>query len=70
MSNIVFAHHGEQLLTVADVCGRLKLGKSKVHEYIARGELESFKIGSARRVTEQQLADFIARQADAAKVPA
>lgn len=63
MSNIVFAHHGEKLLTVADVCDRLQLGKSKVHEYLARGELQSLKIGAARRITEQQLADFINAQA-------
>lgn len=70
MSNIVFAHHGEKLLTVTDVCDRLQLGKSKVHEYLASGELESLKIGVARRITEQQLADFIDRQAAASKVPA
>lgn len=70
MSNAVFAHHGEKLLTIADVCGRLQLGKSKVHEYLARGELESLKIGTARRITEQQLADFIGRHADTGKVSA
>jgi excisionase family DNA binding protein len=58
------------LLTVADVCGRVKIGKSKVFEYIATGELESLKIGAARRITEEQLADFIARLAAASKVPA
>lgn len=58
------------LLTVADVCRRLKMGKSKVFEFIATGELESLKIGGARRITEDQVADFIARQADAGKVPA
>lgn len=58
------------LLTVADVCKRLRMGKSKVFEFIATGELESLKIDSARRVTEDQLADFIARRAEASKVPA
>jgi excisionase family DNA binding protein len=58
------------LLTVADVCKRLKMGKSKVFELIARGELESLKIDTSRRFTEQQLADFIERRADAGKVPA
>jgi excisionase family DNA binding protein len=58
------------LLTVADVCTRLSLGKSKIFELIARGELESLKIDSARRFTEQQVADFIERRADAGKVPA
>jgi excisionase family DNA binding protein len=66
----VYAHHGEQLLTVADVCTRLKMGKSKVFELLATGELESLKIDGARRVTEGQLADFIARRVEASKVPA
>jgi excisionase family DNA binding protein len=58
------------LLTVADVCTRTKLGKSKVFEFIASGELESLKLDGARRITEEQLADFIARRVAASKVPA
>lgn len=58
------------LLTVADVCARLRMGKSKVFEFIATGELESLKLDGARRVTEDQLADFIARRSAASKVPA
>ena len=58
------------LLTVDDVCKRLKMGKSKVFEFLARGELESLKLDGARRVTEDQLADFIARRMAASKVPA
>jgi hypothetical protein len=46
------------------------MGKSKVFELIARGELESLKIDTSRRFTEQQLADFIASQVAASKVPA
>lgn len=58
------------LLTVSDVAGRLQLSKAKVFEFLARGELNSLKIGGARRITEQQLAEFIDRQAAAGKVPA
>ena len=58
------------LLTVADVAKRLRMGQTKVFEFIATGELESLKIDAARRVTEQQLADFIARRAAASKAPA
>lgn len=53
----------QPLLTVPDVCQRLKMGKSKVFEFLARGELQSLKIDGARRITEQQLADFINAQA-------
>jgi excisionase family DNA binding protein len=55
------------LLTVADVCKRLRMGKSKVFEFIASGELESLKLDASRRVTEEQLADFIERRAEASK---
>ena len=59
-----------ELLTVTDVCKRLKMGKSKVFEFLATRELESLKIDGARRITEEQLADFIARMAAASKVSA
>lgn len=59
------AANSARLLKVGDVCERLQMGKSKVFEFIASGQLESLKIDGARRVTEQQLADFIARQAAA-----
>ena len=58
------------LLTVADVADRLRMGQTKVYEFIASGELESLKIDAARRVTEEQLADFIERRAAASKAPA
>lgn len=58
------------LLTVADVCKRLQMGKSKVFEFIATGELESLKIDSSRRITEEQLADFIARRQAEARATA
>jgi excisionase family DNA binding protein len=59
-----------QLLTVAEVCQRLKLGKSKVFELVATKQLESLKIDGARRFTEQQLDDFIARRMAAARASA
>jgi len=67
---IDLAERQGRLLTVADVCKRLQMGRSKVWEWIASGQLESLKLGGARRVTEEQLASFIARQVSAGKVPA
>jgi excisionase family DNA binding protein len=58
------------LLTVADVCKRLRMGKSKVFEFIATGELESLKLDASRRVTEEQLQAFIARRAEASRASA
>jgi len=60
----------QPLLTVRDICDRIQMGKSKVFEFIATGELESLKLDGARRITEEQLADFITRRAAASKVPA
>jgi excisionase family DNA binding protein len=57
----------QQLLKVAEVCERLRMGKSKVFEFIATGELESLKIDGARRVTEQAVDDFIKRRQAEAK---
>jgi excisionase family DNA binding protein len=67
---MVYAQHGQKLLKISDVCDRLQLGKSKVFEFIASGELDSLKLDGARRVTEEQLADFIARRAAAGRIPA
>jgi hypothetical protein len=60
----------DKLLKVGDICDRLQMGKSKVFEFIATGELESLKLDGARRVTEGQLAAFIEKRAAAAKASA
>ena len=67
---MVYAHHGQQLLKVGEVAARLQLGKSKVFELIARGEIDSLKIDGARRFTEQAVDDYIARRAAATKASA
>lgn len=59
-----------QLLTVAEVCQRLKLGKSKIFELVATGQLESLKIDGARRFTEDQVDAFIAHRIAAARASA
>lgn len=70
-TSAVSEHHGQQkLLKISDVCERLQMGKSKVFEFIATGQLESLKIDGARRVTEAQLAAFIEHRAAASKASA
>lgn len=59
-----------RLLKISDVCDRTQMGKSKIFEFIATGELESLKLDGARRVTEEQLADFIAKRAAATRASA
>jgi excisionase family DNA binding protein len=51
----------EQLLFRPDEAAqRLGIGRTKVYELMARGELRSVKIGAARRVSATALADFVA----------
>lgn len=51
----------EQLLLPVESAARaLGLGKTKVYELIARGELETVTIGRARRVPVASLANYVA----------
>jgi excisionase family DNA binding protein len=53
---------GEQLLLrPTEAARRLSIGRTKVYELMAAGELRSVKIGSSRRVSATALADFVAR---------
>jgi excisionase family DNA binding protein len=52
----------EQLLfRPNEAAQRLGLGRTKVYELMASGELRSVKIGAARRVSATALVDFVAR---------
>lgn len=44
----------------------LYVGRDKVYYLIRTGQLRSIKIGKSRRITEEQLAQFIASREDAA----
>jgi excisionase family DNA binding protein len=46
---------------VESVMERLGLGRSKVFELMAKGQLRSVKVGRRRLVSEQALIDFISR---------
>lgn len=50
-----------QLHSVEAVMARLHLGRSKVFELIASGELRSVKVGRRRLVSEAALTEFIDR---------
>jgi excisionase family DNA binding protein len=49
-----------QVYTVKQVAEILQVGRDKVFMLIRTGRLRSIKIGRLRRITAQQLADFIA----------
>lgn len=48
------------LLTPAQAARALGIGRSKLYELLAKGQLESVRIGSCRRVPAQALHNFLA----------
>lgn len=49
-----------QAYTVEQVAKMLHIGRDKVYELLRTGQLRSIKIGKLRRITEEQLSEFIA----------
>ncbi len=47
------------LLTVDEVCHRLRIGRSHAYAYLARGEIESVRLGRSRRVPAAALDHFV-----------
>lgn len=53
---------GDQLLNKPmDVVRRTSLGRTTVFDLIARGEIESVKVGRSRLIPEEALRGFVAR---------
>ena len=48
------------LLTLSDVAARLRVSRRTVERLVARGNLRVVRIGSAVRVTERELAAYLA----------
>jgi excisionase family DNA binding protein len=55
-----------QACTVEQVAEMLHVGRDKVYYLLRTGQLRSIKIGKLRRITEQQLAEFVASLENAA----
>ncbi|GGV91745.1 helix-turn-helix domain-containing protein [Streptomyces massasporeus] len=56
----------DELLTVAEVMARLRLGRSTVYDLIRTGQLTSVTIGRCRRIPAIALRDFITGQMERA----
>jgi excisionase family DNA binding protein len=56
-------------LSVARTCDALACKNDKVYELIRAGEVDSFLIGRARRITFASIRRYVARQLAAAKPP-
>jgi excisionase family DNA binding protein len=55
-----------QAYTVEQVAEMLHVSRDKVYFLLRTGQLRSLKIGKLRRITDEQLAEFIASREDAA----
>ena len=53
-----------QAYTVEQVAELLHIGRDKVYYLLRTGQLRSLKIGKLRRITDQQLAEFVASAED------
>jgi excisionase family DNA binding protein len=50
------------LVSAEEAASILSLGRSKVFELLAAGELESFTVGRRRLIPRQALTEFVERQ--------
>jgi excisionase family DNA binding protein len=48
-----------QTYTVEQIAEILQIGRDKVYGLLRTGQLRSIKIGKLRRITDQQLAEFV-----------
>jgi excisionase family DNA binding protein len=55
-----------QAYTVEQVAKLLNIGRDKVYYLLRTHQLRSIKIGKSRRITDEQLAEFVASRVDAA----
>ena len=53
------------LLTMEEAAEAIGLGRSKVYELVAAGEIEALKIGKARRVPAEALQAYVERLREA-----
>ena len=59
--------HPAQLCTIADVAACLKISRSAAYRLVNFGELEVVRVGErSLRVTEKDLANFVARNREVA----
>jgi excisionase family DNA binding protein len=49
-----------QTYTVEQIAEILQIGRDKVYGLLRTGQLRSIKIGKLRRITDEQLAEFVA----------
>jgi excisionase family DNA binding protein len=56
----------ERYFTPAEVANRLGVTRETVYSLISRGQLDAYKFGRSRRITEQQITECLNRRSDLA----
>ena len=54
-------HRGVQLLSIAQVCQEIGMGKSWVYRRLRSGEIPSIKLGRSIKVTREDLKEYLER---------
>lgn len=55
--------------TIKEIAAKLQISESKVYSLVQRGELPSYQIGSCRRISEEDLNEFLRlRRVDSPKL--
>jgi excisionase family DNA binding protein len=57
---VVAVGTNDRMLTVRDVAERLRISPSKAYELTAKGKIAFYKVDGAIRVSEEQLAAYLA----------
>lgn len=59
---IAFKSWSRQMMTPKQLAQRLSISLSMVYRLLTNGDLECYRFGSAYRVSEEQLTQFLQRQ--------
>ena len=51
----------DEILTIAEVCSILRIGRSTLLKLIHSGEMHAYKVGRQWRISKNELFDFLKR---------
>lgn len=54
--------------TVPEICALMNVSRETVYRWLRTGELRSLKVGGLRRITEDQLNEFLASKEEESQV--
>ena len=57
----------EDIMTIADVMEALHIGKNRVYELLANGELNGFRMGRPWKIPKESVIDYVRNQTTSKK---